>query len=268
MGSFERVGILGIGNMGTALLEGLFETGASAFEATIFDQDDERVWEGLNEFDVDRADSPEELFDRTDFVVLCVKPKDVDAALADLGGEPVNLVSIAAGVSLDKLEGLLPDRSAVIRVMPNTPAQVGEGMSFLAPGSDVSDSFLDAARSVFDGVGKTDVVEENQLDAVTALSGSGPAYVFYFLEALQEAGVYLGLDDEQSLEASLQTLLGSGKLVQETGQSPAELRRQVSSPGGTTVEALQTLDEDGVKGKIKAAIREAFRKSRSMGDTE
>lgn len=268
MGSFERVGILGLGNMGTALLEGLFGDGPSPLEAGVFDRDEDRVQDCLGRFDVDEAASAEDLFDTTDFVVLCVKPKDVGSALSGVEGDSVNLVSIAAGLTLDELRDPLPNNSSIVRVMPNTPAQVGEGMSFLAPDENVTSAFLEAARSVFDAVGKTDVVDEKDLDAVTALSGSGPAYVFYFLEALQEAGVYMGLEDTQSLRASLQTLLGAAKLVEETDRSPAALRRDVSSPGGTTVEALQALDEDGVKGKIKSALREAYRKSKSLGDTE
>jgi len=268
MGSYERVGILGLGNMGTALLDGLFGEGTSSFEATVFDVDEDRVRECLNCYNVDEANSAEDLFDVTDFVVLCVKPKDVGSALSEVKGDSVNLVSIAAGVTLDQLRGHLPENSSLVRVMPNTPAQIGEGMSFLAPGENTTNAFVEVARSVFEAVGKTDVVQENDLDAVTALSGSGPAYVFYFLEALQEAGVYMGLGDDQSLRASLQTLLGAAKLVEETDRSPAALRRDVSSPGGTTVEALQTLDEEGVKGRIKTALIEAYRKSKFLGESE
>lgn len=266
MESYDEVGILGVGNMGSALLEGLGE--ASGFSTRVFDLDETLLARRVEEYDVIGAESVRDLFESTDFVVLCVKPKDVPSALNEAGDRTVNLVSIAAGVTIGSLESHLGSDSAVVRVMPNTPAQVGEGMSFLSPGADVSESFLEAARAVFDTVGETEVVKEDALDAVTALSGSGPAYVFYFLEALQEAGVYMGLDEDQSRNAALQTVLGSAKLARESDEDPSALRRAVSSPGGTTVEALQSLDEDAVKGKLKDAVFEAFRKSQSMGNGE
>jgi pyrroline-5-carboxylate reductase len=266
MSNFDRIGILGVGNMGTALLDGLTQDGGSPFELVVYDQAEALLQQRVESYGIESAESVEDLFASTDCVVLCVKPSDVESILESLNGGHYNLISIAAGVPLSTYtEGLAPE-TPVVRVMPNTPAQVGEGMSFLAPSSAVGDEFLDVARSIFETVGRVRVVKESDLDAVTALSGSGPAYVFYFLEALKEAGVFNGLDADDSYEAALQTLIGSAELARQDDRSPAELREAVSSPGGTTVEALQVLDEHGVKGKIKEAVIAAYDKSKELGD--
>jgi pyrroline-5-carboxylate reductase len=267
MSNFERIGILGVGNMGTALLSGLTQDPGSDFELMVYDKSESILKERVETFDVESADSIGELFESTDCVVLCVKPSDVQPVLNEIEGKKYNLISIAAGVPLSTYTDSLATDAPVIRIMPNTPAQVGEGMSFLAPSSAVGDEFLAVARSIFESVGRVRVVSESDLDAVTALSGSGPAYVFYFLEALKEAGVFNGLDADDSYEAALQTLIGSAKLAREDDRSAAELREAVSSPGGTTVEALQVLDEHGVKGKIKEAIIAAYEKSKKLGDS-
>lgn len=261
MGTFKRAGILGVGNMGGALLEGLTTESGSTFEPVIYDADDELLRKRLEDYPVDAAKSVPDLVGSTDFVVVCVKPKDLETALEDLGTTTVSLVSIAAGVPIERLQSLLPEDASVIRVMPNTPAQLGEGMSFVAPGPSVPKPFLRAARNVFESVGEVAVVEEEALDAATALSGSGPAYVFYFLEAIREAGIYLGLEKSHANRGAVQTFLGSSKLASRDERSPSELRDAVSSPGGTTVEALRTLDKYGVKGKIKEAVIAACKKA-------
>ncbi len=264
MSDLQRVGILGVGSMGTALLEGLTDSSATEFEITIYDEASSLLNERAEAYEVESADSVEGLFNNVDFVVLCVKPSDVEGALEPVEGETHNLVGIAAGVPISRYGDCLASNSPIIRVMPNTPAQVGEGMSFLCGSDHAGEAFMDAARTVFRSVGRVKVVDESSLDAVTALSGSGPAYVFYFIEAIREAGVYTGLRSEDSYEAALQTVLGSAKLALEDDRSPAELREAVSSPGGTTVEALRVLDERGVKGKIKEAVIAAFEKSQRL----
>lgn len=265
MSQYEKIGIIGCGTMGSALLEGL-QHSSKPFVVGVYDADPERMADVNDTYSVTTVDSVSELNEWADLLLLCVKPSVVADALEDLNDRTVNLISIAAGVAIEKLKTHLGNDSSVVRVMPNTPAQVGEGMSFIAPGPDTTDELLDHARMIFRTVGEVAVVDESKMDAVTALSGSGPAYVFYFLEALQEAGVYLGLDDDDALKAARKTVQGAAELQRRSGKSPAELKADVSSPGGTTVEALKYLDKSAVKGDIKEAIHEAYEKSKRLSD--
>lgn len=263
MSQYEKIGIIGCGTMGSALLDGL-EASSESFVVGVFDVDGSRMNDVEKSHPVTTRDSVTELHEWADSLLLCVKPSVVSDALSELNNATVDLISIAAGVPIETLRSHLGDGSTVVRVMPNTPAQVREGMSFLAPGPRAGDAFLEHATSIFRTVGEVSVVEESKMDAVTALSGSGPAYVFYFLEALQEAGVYLGLDADDALQAARQTLQGAAKLQQQSEKNPAELKSDVSSPGGTTVEALKSLDKSAVKGDIKEAIDQAYEKSKRL----
>lgn len=265
--SFDNLGIVGVGTMGTALLEGILRrSDRDPGSVAVFDADPAVLADRSERFEVVPADSPGDLQARADALLLCVKPKHVSDVLDALDPEPVHLISIAAGVTLDRLAAELASGSSVIRVMPNTPARIGMGMSFLAPGPSVREAFLELAVSLFETVGSTAVVDEAMMDAVTALSGSGPAYLFYVLEALQEAGVYLGMDADTARRAALQTLRGAAELAHRTDEDPGALRRQVSSPGGTTVEAIKHLDEAGVKGVFLEALQRARDRSRELAD--
>lgn len=265
MTSFERLGVIGTGTMGTALLQGILERSDREPESVrVYDADPEVLADRTERFGVARADSVRDLQASSDALLLCVKPGHVSGVLEELASEPVHLISIAAGVTIDRLQAGSPSGSSVVRVMPNTPARVGMGMSFLAPGESVGEAFLELAVGLFETVGSTAVVDESLMDAVTALSGSGPAYVFYLLEALQEAGVYLGMDDETARDAAVQTLRGAAELADRNEADPGQLRRQVSSPGGTTVEALKHLDESGVKGAFLEALKRARDRSREL----
>ncbi len=266
MGNNAQVGVIGVGKMGSALVEGMAAGGWEPGELMVYDVRPEAVQSLRQRVDdsLKVADSVVDLHQKTELLLLCVKPGVVSKALSSLEEREVRLISIVAGVTLANLRQHVGEGSRIIRVMPNTPAQVGCGMSFVAPGPGVSDDFLDDATRILGEVGEVIVVDESKMDAATALSGSGPAYVFYFLEALQEAGIYLGFDAETALTAALQTLRGSARLAAEKGSSPARLRQEVSSPGGTTVEALKHLDESGVKGHIEEAVRRAREKSRTL----
>ncbi len=254
---FEKAGFIGTGNMGTALVGGIVENNWRPENIFIYDKLHDKQNKLAQKWKVKSTNSPRELAEEADFIVLCVKPDDVKTVLEGINSEVHQLISIAAGVELKLLRELLDGGEQLIRVMPNSPVQVGEGMSFLAPGKEVEKDFLEVARKIFSSVGKVEIVEEKKLNAVTALSGSGPAYVFYFLEALQEAGVYLGLDQESALEAACQTVQGGAELAATSEKDFYQLRQEVSSPGGTTVEALKHLEENGVKGKIIEAISQA-----------
>lgn len=266
MASLSKLGVIGAGNMGSAIVRGVLSDDTGLTSVHVFDVDETAAQALSEDHGAVVESSVDSLVEAVDFIVLAVKPDVVSQVLSSISGNQTKVASIAAGVELKTLQSNLPAGAETIRVMPNTPAQIGEGMSFVAPGDNVSDSFLDALVDVFESVGEVLVVDEKKMDTVTALSGSGPAYVFYFLEAMAEAGVYLGLDSEQARKAAEQTMLGAAKLASERDDAgPAELRSEVSSPGGTTVEAIKHLDEQGVKGTIEEAINRAKQKSESLG---
>lgn len=195
--------------------------------------------------------------------VLAVKPGDAAASLDGLA--PSRVLSIAAGVTTAALEATLPDGTPVVRAMPNTPALVGAGAAAIAAGSAAVAEDLDWAEEVLGAVGSVVRVPEGQLDAVTGLSGSGPAYVFLVAEALIDAGVLVGLPRPASRELAVQTLLGAARLLDETGETPEVLRAQVTSPGGTTAAGLRALEAGGVRAAVIDAVVAATDRSRELG---
>lgn len=198
--------------------------------------------------------------------VLAVKPGDVQAACASLGAlEVARVLSIAAGVPLARLESWLSPGCAVLRAMPNTPALVGAGASAVAPGSGAGQADLGWAESVLGAVGIVVQVAEPDLDAVTGLSGSGPGYLFLVAEAMIEAGVSAGLTPQVSLQLVAQTMVGSGRLLRQSGQSPEALRQAVTSPGGTTAAGLAALEARGVRRALLEAVAAATERSRQLG---
>ena len=201
-------------------------------------------------------------------VILAVKPNHVVEVLAGLHGKFTSnhlLISIAAGVTLAKLENALPVGARVIRVMPNTPALVGESASAFALGKNATAADGELAKKLLSAVGIAFQVKENLLDAVTGLSGSGPAYVFSFIEGLIDGGVAMGLPRDMATKLAAQTVLGAAKMVLETGQNPSVLRDQVTSPGGTTIEGLHELEKGKLHGVLMDAIRAATEKSKKLG---
>ncbi len=202
-------------------------------------------------------------------IVLAVKPQVMDVVLADLKSEITNhqlVISIAAGVTIAQLEAGLGEGIRVIRVMPNTPALVGEGAAALCKGSGVPDSDMEKALKLFRAVGKAVEVPESLMDAVTGLSGSGPAYCFLFIEALIQAGIREGLPRPVASELAIQTVVGSARMCQQTGRHPEELVSMVTSPGGTTIHGIYHLHRGSMFGAIMDAVRAATDRSRQLGD--
>ncbi|MGF1648533.1 MAG: pyrroline-5-carboxylate reductase [Kineosporiaceae bacterium] len=265
-GARPTVAVVGAGAMGGALLTGLARAGWGPGELLVVEPDAARraavtAATGSLPGDVPAAAA-------ADVVVVAVKPAQVAGVLAELSGHlgsrrPV-VVSIAAGVTLAALERALPAGVPVVRVMPNTPALIGEGTSALSGGSRAEDRHLTLAERVMAAVGTAVRVPESLQGAVTALSGSGPAYLFYLVDAMVEGGVLLGLDRATARELAVRTVLGSSRLLAETGRHPVELREQVTSPAGTTVEALRVLDDAGVRAAVLRAMRAARDRSREM----
>jgi len=175
------------------------------------------------------------------------------------------VISIAAGVTISSVEGILGARARVVRVMPNTPSLAGEGAAALAPGSNATDEDLALARTIFDGLGLTVLVDESLMDAVTGLSGSGPAYGFIIIEALTDAGVKMGLSRETALKLAAQTMLGAAKLCLEDGRTPSQLKDMVTSPGGTTIEGIKALEKGGLRATLMDAVEAATLRSKALG---
>lgn len=259
-----RLVVVGGGRMGEALVGGLVASGwAEPGELAILEVVEARRSELAARFtgvDV-RADVP-----AADAAVVAVKPADVAAACAGLARAGVaRVLSIAAGVTIASLEGWLGEGAAVVRAMPNTPALVGCGASAIAPGRAAGPDDLAWAEGILGAVGLVVQVSEPLLDAVTGLSGSGPAYLFLVAEALIEAGVLVGLPRTVSQALAIQTVLGSARLLAESGQSPEALRAAVTSPGGTTAAGLRALEERGVRAAVLDAVAAATERSRQLG---
>lgn len=216
---------------------------------------------------VREADSNAACVAAADIVFLCVKPGDFKTALAacgdGLGGKL--LVSILAGVSLDVLTQASPAEVRVVRAMPNTPAMVGASATVFAASRDVTQSDRDSVSTIFRAVGNCAEVPESAINAVTGLSGSGPAYVFLIIEALTEGGVHAGLPRALAQDLAVQTVFGAGKLAKESAEHPAVLREMVTSPGGTTAAGLGVLESSAVRSAVIGAVRAAAERSRELG---
>ncbi len=257
-----RLQLIGGGRMGEALLGGLIASGwADAAQLRVVEKVSERADALRKAFpEVDIADAP----GAAQGSVIAVKPGDVAGACRALVGDQ-RVLSIAAGVTLARLEGELPPGTPVVRAMPNTPALIGAGAAAIAPGSAAGEEDLAWAEGILAAVGTVVRVAEPLLDAVTGLSGSGPAYVFLVAEALIDAGVAAGLPRDISTTLATQTLLGAARLLAESGDSPETLRAQVTSPGGTTEAGLHRLETAGVRAAFLDAVAAATERSRELG---
>jgi len=252
--------------MGSTLLSGLIRSGRDATELVITGRNAERAEELAALYGVRLMTNPDAAR-AADTLVLVVKPQDMDGLLAEIRGHvPAGtlVVSLAAGITTGFLEERLPVGTAVVRVMPNTPALVDEGMAAVSPGQHCDEVHLSEAEELLRSCGKVLRVAEKHLDAVTAISGSGPAYIFYVVEAMIEAGVLLGMPRTTSTELVVQTLYGAATMLKETGQHPTVLREQVSSPGGTTMAAVRQLDDHKVRAAFVTAMLAAAERSKQL----
>jgi pyrroline-5-carboxylate reductase len=266
MSEQTMIAVIGAGKMGEALVSGLLKAGTSPDELVITERYEERALELSARYGV-KSVTNAEAARQADTIVLAVKPQDMDVLLAELAPlvTPDRLiVTIAAGITTSAIERRLVDGVPVVRVMPNTPALVGEAMSAVAAGAHASSEHLERAEELFRPVGKVVRVPESQLDAVTALSGSGPAYVFYLVEAMTDAGILLGLPRAMAHELIVQTVYGAALMLRETGEHPVALREAVTSPAGTTIAAIRELENHGVRAAFLAALEAARDRSREL----
>jgi len=265
-GGPKTVAILGAGVMGSTLLSGLIRSGRDVADLVITGRNTERAEELARTSGVRRMGNVEAA-KVADTVVLVVKPQDMGGLLAEIRDHVrpgALVVSLAAGITTTFLEERLPAGTAVVRVMPNTPALVDEGMAAISPGHACDEVHLVEAEELLRSCGKVLRIPEKHQDAVTAISGSGPAYIFYVVEAMIEAGVLLGLPRGTSTQLVVQTLFGAATMLKETGQHPTVLREQVSSPGGTTMAALRQLDDHKVRAAFVTAMEAAAQRSKQL----
>jgi len=263
-----KIVFIGAGNMAEAIVAGIVDKQVvAAGDVCVTDISEVRLQHFIEKYNVGTSlDNPAAVV-QADVVVLSVKPQVFPEVWAEIEGvlKPDALVvSIMAGIPSGKIAGVKPIR--VVRVMPNTPSLVGEGAAGIAAGEFATEADLETAQQLLDAVGSAVIVKEGEIDAVTALSGSGPAYVFHLLEGMLEAAGQMGLEKEVSRELALATVIGAAKLMQETGEDADALREKVTSKGGTTEAAINTLQDRGVKDSIIAAMLAAQARSRELAN--
>ena len=258
--------IFGAGVMGETLLSGLIRSGRDVADLSITEKRTDHAAVLNAKYGVSVLDNATAA-KSADVLVLVVKPQDMDGLLSEIRDHVVSgnlVVSLAAGITTKTLEAGLPEGTPVVRVMPNTPALVDQGMAAISPGQHCTPEHLDEAEALLRSCGRVVQVPEKYQDAVTAISGSGPAYIFYVVEAMIEAGVVLGLPRATSTELVVQTLFGAATMLKETGEHPTVLRERVSSPGGTTVAALRQLDDHKVRAAFITAMEAAAQRSHEL----
>ncbi len=269
--STVNIAFLGGGNMAEALIKGVLTDAMDAAQVCVSDPSDARRTYLTDTYGIIAHDDNRAAMQGTDLVIVAVKPQVIDDVLVQIQDD-VNerqvVVSIAAGVTVAHIQGHLYADSKVVRVMPNTPALVGEGAAAVTPGPGVTPEELARVSAVFDAVGSVVVVAEEQMDAVTALSGSGPAYVFLMIQALTDGGVKMGLPHDTAATLAAQTVLGAATMAATTGTHPAKLKDMVTSPGGTTAAGLHVLENAALRGALIGAVEAATLRSRELGRGE
>ncbi len=265
----RRLGFLGAGNMTAALVGGLVHGDVLPPQRILAsDVKIERLEQLTQEFGIRTTMDNHQLLRESDVVVLAVKPQVIDRVLTEIGGDVRGdqlVVSVAAGVPIEALESRLPPGSRVVRAMPNTPATVQAGATAVSGGAHASADDLRVARELFEAVGRVVVLDEALLDAVTGLSGSGPAYVMLIIEALADGGVKVGLHRDTALLLAAQTVFGSAKLLLETGEHPGRLKDMVTSPGGTAIAGLHTLESGALRKTLIDAVETASKRAAELG---
>jgi pyrroline-5-carboxylate reductase len=269
----KKIGFIGGGNMAEAIVRGLLSASFIKANNIFVSEPSKSKRDTLQaDYKVKVTADNLELVKKCEIIILAVKPQILNEVLHDIRSlvdRDKLIISVAAGVPISIIDGILSGKEnkkfSVVRTMPNTPALVQAGVTAIAAGKHVSKTAVKIAHRIFEAVGRTVDVEEAHLDAVTGLSGSGPAYIFMIIEALSDAGVKMGLARDVSNTLTLQTILGSAKLAQETGKHPGELKDMVTSPAGTTIAGLHALEDGGLRTTLMNAVEEATLRSRELG---
>ncbi|MFC1883234.1 pyrroline-5-carboxylate reductase [Thermodesulfobacteriota bacterium] len=270
--NIEKIGFIGAGNMANAMVKGLLESNLYVKEQiTVSDKDIGAVNRFSEQFGVNGSRRNTDLVGESSIIVLSIKPQNMKDVLYEIQGDIMDnhlIISIAAGIPLKMIHSNLKRDIPLVRVMPNTPALIQKGISAIAAGEFATEEHLNTSRKIFDSVGETVTVDESMMDAVTALSGSGPGYVFRIMESMVEAGTKVGLERKIALDLVIQTFLGAAHLAKVSDESLSTLRERVTSPGGTTAAGLRVFEELDLEGTIVKAIKAANDRSIELGKTD
>ncbi|MCH3972466.1 MAG: pyrroline-5-carboxylate reductase [Oscillospiraceae bacterium] len=262
-----KIGFIGCGNMAKAMIAGILKNGlCKPVEITASARTAETLEKAKAQYGISTTQNNQAVAEASDVLVLAVKPQFYETVIAQIRGSISNqlIITIAPGKTLAWLGEQFGGQVPIIRTMPNTPAMVGEGITAVCPNEEITPALLERALRVLRSFGKAEVVPENLMDAVTAVSGSSPAYVFLFIEAMADAAVADGMPRKQAYTFAAQSVLGSAKMVLETGKHPGELKDMVCSPAGTTIAAVRVLEEKGLRGCVMDAMKACSDKSKGM----
>jgi pyrroline-5-carboxylate reductase len=263
----QRIGFIGGGAMGEAILKGLLAGGREVKTLLVSDFQKERREFLERNYQVATTAVNQDVVENSDVIIFAVKPQNLKEVIDSCASKINNgklLISILAGITTVKLEEFFPEGSRIVRAMPNTPALVGAGTTVLTGGKFASEEDLQIALEIFRGLGSVSILPENMLNAVTGLSGSGPAFVALFVEALADGGVMAGLPRKIAMKLALDTVAGTAKLLAETGMHPAQLKDKVTSPAGTTIYGMLPLEMNGVRGTIMETVLAATKRAEEM----
>ncbi len=261
-----KIGFIGCGSMGGAMLEGILQSRLSSNDIWIYEDSLKRREELIDNYKINIALDMKEMTEECKIIFLAIKPHICYSVLEEIKEKLDGkiLVSVAAGVTIDAIEDIIGDDKKVIRIMPNTPACVGEAMTSLTPNRNIEEDEKKEVAYLLEGFGKVEEVEERMIHAVIGASGSAPAYVFMFIEAMADAAVLKGMPRDKAYKFASQAVLGSAKMVLETGVHPGQLKDMVCSPGGTTIEAVTELEKRGMKAAVMGAMIKCMEKSEEM----
>ncbi|MBZ4644311.1 MAG: pyrroline-5-carboxylate reductase [Deferribacteres bacterium] len=270
MFSGKKIGFIGAGNMASALIKGILKARLVESDyVSASDIDIEKLDSLKNEYGINIIfKENEKLVSESDIIILAVKPQIFEKILKEIApklNKSKLIITIAAGISTEFIEHVVGKELKIVRAMPNTPALILEGATAIAPGLHAEEEDLRIAHKIFDAVGKVAIVDESQMDAVTGLSGSGPAYVFMIIEALSDAGVKMGLSRNVAMKLAAQTVMGAAKLQIETDMHPGRLKDMVTSPGGTAIAGIHTLEQGGLRTTLINAVESATKRSIELG---
>lgn len=264
----KKIGFIGCGNMGEAILGGIISSGVlEGKNIWVSELSSDRLKELSDKYEVNTTTDGKEVVKNTDIFIIAVKPNIYPVVLEnikELIDSTKTVVTIAAGVTIASVENIIGSDKKIIRTMPNTPALVGEGMTSISPNGVVKEDEVEEVKGIFKSFGKAEILSEYLIDSVIGVSGSAPAYVFMFIEALADGAVLEGMPRDKAYQFAAQTVLGSAKMVLETGKHPGALKDAVCSPGGTTIEAVKVLEEEGFRKAVIKAVEACASKSKKM----
>jgi pyrroline-5-carboxylate reductase len=264
----KKIGFIGCGNMAKAIIGGMIKSKLVSSNNIIASALSDNTLQNVkNEFNINTTKDSREVIQKSDIIIVAVKPNMYDSvlnSLKDLIDNTKIIVTIAAGKTIASVENVIGNDKKIVRTMPNTPALVNEGMSAICKNKNITDEELNTIKTIFDSFGKSEIVQEYLIDAVIGVSGSAPAYVFMFIEAMADGAVAAGMPRSQAYKFASQAVMGSAKMVLESGKHPGELKDMVCSPGGTTIEAVKTLEAEGLRNSVIKGIEACIAKSKEM----